>query len=249
MPPSPQPFPVRFELKMATDAHGYCIKQAEVNGWRRFDSVTARESIDLAAANDLATCYLAVEHRGVMAEVHFAEADIGGPGARRYAFAGVTALRAGIQRVYRLATSLPDGHLHDFLAYTRTLPRATDAERLTVQRLGQGIFRQPLLAYRDHRCRLTGIAEAAMLRTSRIKPRADCASDEERLDVHNGLLFSSLGDAAFDAGWVSFRDSGDMINTARLSRAAYGRLTDSETRYRLPLLTIATWNGQAVARK
>ena len=37
------------------------------------------------------------------------------------------------------------------------------------------------------------------LRTTKWCPRPDC-NDEQRLDVHNGLLLSALWDAAFDSG-------------------------------------------------
>ena len=39
-----------------------------------------------------------------------------------------------------------------------------------------------------------------MLRASHSVPWAACASDAERLDVHNGLLLAAHWDAAFDAG-------------------------------------------------
>jgi putative restriction endonuclease len=50
-------------------------------------------------------------------------------------------------------------------------------------------------------------------------PWADC-SDEQRLDVHNGLLLSALWDAAFDQGLVSFADDGTARASASLSAAA-----------------------------
>ena len=50
------------------------------------------------------------------------------------------------------------------------------------------------------------------------------SADEERLDVHNGLLLSSLWDAAFDAGWVGFCESGDVMYGKGLGEAARGVL-------------------------
>jgi len=47
---------------------------------------------------------------------------------------------------------------------------------------------------------MTGITDPALLRASHIKLWAACASDAERLDVHNSLLLSSFWDAAFDRG-------------------------------------------------
>jgi len=48
-------------------------------------------------------------------------------------------------------------------------------------------------------------------------PWPDC-SDEQRLDVHNGLLLSVLWDAAFDCGLVSFADDGTVLASPELSQ-------------------------------
>ena len=114
-------------------------------------------------------------------------------------------------RVYELAVSLPDAPLQEFLHQTKGLPKTTEAERLLIQRVGQNIFRERLMAYWQGRCPLTGIADKALLRASHIKPWKDCDSDAERLDVHNGLLLSALWDAAFDSGLVSFDDAGKPL--------------------------------------
>src|SRR5438105_12314738 len=107
-----------------------------------------------------------------------------------------------------------------FRAATRDLPRTTEAERLVVQRVGQDVFRQALLAYCGGRCPLTGITDLQLLRASHIVPWAKCESDDKRLDVHNGLLLSALWDAAFDAGLVSFADDGTAVTTPRLTIAS-----------------------------
>jgi HNH endonuclease len=92
-----------------------------------------------------------------------------------------------------------------FRARTANLPQTTEAERLVIQRVGQDVFREALLDYWGGRCPLTGITEPALLRASHIRPWAGC-TDEQRLDVHNGLLLSALWDAAFDRGLISFAD-------------------------------------------
>lgn len=88
-----------------------------------------------------------------------------------------------------------------------------------VQRIGQDIFRDALMTYCGGCCPLTGISEPALLRASHIVPWADCG-DEQRLDVHNGLLLSALWDAAFDKGLVSFTDDGRPLVAPTLSHAA-----------------------------
>ena len=78
-------------------------------------------------------------------------------------------------------------------------PCTTEAERWVIQRIGQDVFRSALMDYWNGRCPLTGITDPALLRASHIVPWSDC-NDEQRLDVHNGLLLSALWDAAFDCG-------------------------------------------------
>jgi hypothetical protein len=81
------------------------------------------------------------------------------------------------------------------------------------------MFRAALMDYWDSRWPLTGITDPALLRASRIIPWSDC-SDEQRLDVHNGLLLSALWDAAFDQGLVSFADDGTPLFGPNLSETA-----------------------------
>jgi hypothetical protein len=122
--------------------------------------------------------------------------------------------------VYRLSMSLPAAPLSRFEAESRSMPRATEAERLMVQRVGQGVFRDALMKYWDHRCPLTGITEEALLRASHIVAWSECDSDAHRLDVHNGILLSALWDAAFEKGLVSFADNGTPIASLILNASA-----------------------------
>jgi hypothetical protein len=138
-------------------------------------------------------------------------------------------LHDAVDRVYKLAVSLPTAPLDRFRAKTVGLPRNTEAERLVVQRIGQDIFREALLDYWSGRCPLTGITEAELLRASHIIPWADC-TDEQRLDVHNGLLLSALWDAAFDKGLVSFADNGVPLASENLSAAARSALRFDKAR-------------------
>lgn len=130
-----------------------------------------------------------------------------------------------VRRAWQLARSLPDEPLVAFQKQTAALPRATEAERLVVERVGQNIFRERLLEYWQGRCAVTGLAEPALLRASHIKPWADCATDAERLDVFNGLLLAPHLDAAFDAGFITIDDGGAVVVSPALraeSRALLG---------------------------
>jgi predicted restriction endonuclease len=108
----------------------------------------------------------------------------------------------------RWVSACPTRRYWEFKIAVADLPRTTEAERLVVQRIGQDIFRARLMVYWQGRCPLTGISDPALLRASHIIPWAECESDAQRLDVHNGLLLSALWDAAFDAGLVGFDDDG-----------------------------------------
>lgn len=158
-----------------------------------------------------------MSHPGVAAELGSPAPQ---PGAARFAFAGLDGLYAALDRAWRLARSLPTVPLAEFRQQSAGLPRTTEAERLTVQRVGQGVFRRALLDYWGGRCPLTGITDPALLRAAHIVPWAACRDDAQRLDMHNGLLLSALWDAAFDAGLVAFADDGAVLAAPGLSAVA-----------------------------
>ena len=121
-----------------------------------------------------------------------------------------------MRRAFQLARALPDEPLKAFLDKTAGLPRTKEAERLVVQRVGQEVFRDRLLDYWEGRCAITGLGVPELLRASHIKPWADCASDVERLDVFNGLLLAPHLDAAFDAGFFTVENTGDVVVSVML---------------------------------
>lgn len=133
---------------------------------------------------------------------------------------GMPALYDLLRRAFQLSRSLPDELLQRFEAQTRTLPRSTEVERLTVQRVGQDIFRDGLLEYWDGRCAVTGLAVPALLRASHIKPWAHCERDDERLDIWNGLLLAPHLDAVFDQGLVTVSDDGALVMSPALGAEA-----------------------------
>lgn len=222
---SPQGFIVAQECGKAAWQNGYRRPLGEQGGWSRFGSTTAMGSIYLASAGDSGPWCLALDHGGVIAELGLPPSDVAGPGLARFAFTKLSELYAVLPRVYDLAVSLPDAPLETFVRATKDLPRTTEAERLVIQRVGQGIFRERLVSYWGGRCPLTGIIEPELLRASHIKPWAKCDSDAERLDVHNGVLLSALWDAAFDAGLVTFEDDGTPRFAPSLRAEAMARLT------------------------
>lgn len=86
---------------------------------------------------------------------------------------------------------------------------ATTRQKLIDARLGQGKFRKDLIEFWSS-CAVTGVNVMQVLRASHIKPWY-ASTNEERLDPYNGLLLCANIDALFDAGLISFADSGFMV--------------------------------------
>ena len=221
---APQSFVVREECEKAAFQNGFRRILGENQGWAAFASTTARGAIHLAAAGIHGPWFLALDHVGIIAELGLPATAMPGPGKARFAFASLGDLYAALSRGYALGISLPDAPLREFENRVAGLPRTTEAERLVVQRIGQDIFRARLMDYWQRRCPLTGITDPALLRASHIIPWAECESDAERLDVHNGLLLSALWDAAFDRALVTFDDEGNPQLASSLSEQARAEL-------------------------
>jgi putative restriction endonuclease len=129
-----------------------------------------------------------------------------GTGAQGYAFHLPPRAEALLLRELGLGVvdQVVGGHLD------AVLPDQTVREAIVQARVGQGQFRDDVLAIWRHRCAVTGMAIRELVRASHIKPwRA--ANNRERLDPYNGLALSPNYDAAFDRGIVSFRDDGRVL--------------------------------------
>jgi hypothetical protein len=217
---NPPGFVVRTEAQKAAWDNGFRLERGVEHGWLHYASTTAPGSVWIAGASLRGPWLLSLDHQGVSAELKgLPPAPVEGPGIGTFMFETLTQLHAALERTYKLAASLPDVPLARFRAKTAGLPRTTEAERLVIQRIGQDIFREALMDYWGARCPMTGIMDPALLRASHIVPWSEC-SDDQRLDVHNGLLLSALWDAAFDKGLVSFSDHGKPLASPRLSEVA-----------------------------
>jgi putative restriction endonuclease len=129
-----------------------------------------------------------------------------------------------VRRAFQLSRTLPNQLLHTFQETTALLPRATEAERLVVQRIGQDLFRDGLLDYWEGQCAITGLCVRELLRASHIKPWAACPTDVERLDIFNGLLLAPHLDAAFDRGLLTFDPDGTALLSAQIPGDQWRRL-------------------------
>ena len=214
---------IETEATKAAFQNGYQRRLGWQNGWGQFASTTIPGTIFVGAASPSGP-YLLSQNQ---------------PGAALQTLPTLTALHASISWIYDNPTPI----LEAFTALTAPLPKATEAERLVVQRIGQDLFRAALMTRWNSRCPLTGITDPALLRASHIIPWAACETDAERLNPDNGLLLSALWDAAFDKGLVSFNDEGAPIFSKHLSAAAQDQLNWKATiTLTPPQQTRLTWH-------
>ena len=112
-------------------------------------------------------------------------------------------------------------------ALNRTLSRVPATERTAIvkARIGQSVFRAQLDARSGGACEVTGIRDRDLLRASHIRPWSECKTDNQRLDADNGVLLTSLWDAAFDSGLVTFTAEGVATPSSSLSKQGLAALS------------------------
>src|SRR6266487_316274 len=91
----------------------------------------------------------------------------------------------------------------------------TERDAVIKSRVGQGRFRTNLIEMWGE-CSVTGCQVIDILKASHIKPWR-FSTNTERLDLYNGLLLLPNLDALFDLGLISFKDSGEILISKRLS--------------------------------
>lgn len=169
----------------------------------------------------------------------------------------IDALVELLRRAAELSLALPDQAAQTFRERAKTVldrlaREGTEVERLVRQRVGQDVFREALLDYWGGACAVTGLALPDVLRASHAKPWADCTSDEDRLNVFNGLLLVAHIDALFDRGLVTFGVGGDMVIATRLTAgqlASLGLSSKLRLRWLAPEhMTFLQWHRDHVFR-
>lgn len=99
--------------------------------------------------------------------------------------------------------------------FSKDLP-ATTKEQLIHARLGQGKFRQNVIAtWKGERCAVTGISLTEVLIASHIIPWSE--SENLRLEGTNGILLCSHLDRLFDRYLISFSSEGCIVFSKNLS--------------------------------
>ena len=203
--------------KFALD-QGFSIPLGESDGWLCFQAHAA--SVRLALTTDNAgRFFVGTSHRGVGSELssELTPAPYAHEEFDCFIASSSSDLFRIIGRIWALARALPNEPLAEFERLLREPPSSTEVERLRKERIGQNVFRSALMDYWEKSCAVTGVQNPTLLRASHIVPWVTCESDEERLNVHNGLLLVATLDAAFDAGLISFDDNGLILISEKVS--------------------------------
>ncbi|MEL7146055.1 MAG: HNH endonuclease [Bacteroidota bacterium] len=129
-------------------------------------------------------------------------------------------IRTGIKFFFKRAAiqyhQIPDElQMSRFVAeptelYGFSAPNSTERSGLVKSRVGQGAYRKSILHRWSYKCAVTEFRNTKILIASHIVPWCD-ASDDQRLDVDNGILLSPDFDALFDKQLISFENNGKII--------------------------------------
>jgi predicted restriction endonuclease len=90
----------------------------------------------------------------------------------------------------------------------------TEGERVVRVRYAQDFFRRTVLAAYNMRCCISGIPVPGLLIASHILPWSKYPA--QRINPHNGLCLSTLHDAAFDKGLITFDEDNRLVLSKRL---------------------------------
>ena len=236
-------FAVRTILEKAAVDNGFSIDHGIIDGWLIWEAHAAPARLCLTETES--GYGIGTDHIGAMRDIEGQSGKLSTapPGFCAVQVKNTEALDAAAGTIWRLARSLPDEPLRRFRTRLREPTGATEVERLRKERIGQDVFREALMLFWDGACAVTGVRHPRLLRASHIVPWAECESDAERLNVHNGLLLAAHLDAAFDAHLITFGADGQIrfgthlsetdIIASGLSPEMRLRRTDPETEIRL----------------
>ena len=211
---------LRNRLEKSALDQGFSIPLGESDGWLVFQAHAVPTRLVLSS--DAEGRYLVgTSHRGVGSELsdELQTAAIAHDGFDCFIAPSSSDLFRIIGRIWSLARSLPNEPLAEFERLLKEEHSTTEVERLRKERIGQNVFRSALMDYWEKSCAVTGVQHPTLLRASHIIPWATCESDEERLNVHNGLLLVATLDAAFDAGLITFEDDGRILISNTLTES------------------------------
>ncbi len=102
-------------------------------------------------------------------------------------------------------------------------PNVTERTGLVTSRVGQGAYRKRIIHRWEYKCAVTGFDKLDILIASHIVPWSE-STDNERLDVNNGLILSPTYDALFDRHLISFERNGKIILSDKIENQAYKKI-------------------------
>lgn len=108
----------------------------------------------------------------------------------------------------------------DQAVYGNNTPNETERKGLVTSRVGQGAYRKSILFRWDFKCAITNYSKKEILIASHIVPWNE-STDNERLDVNNGILLSPIYDALFDKHFIGFENNGKIILSDTLRKTNY----------------------------
>ena len=103
------------------------------------------------------------------------------------------------------------------------LPTVTERAGLVTSRVGQGAYRKRIIHRWEYKCAVTNFNKLDILIASHIIPWSK-ATDQERLDVNNGLLLSPTYDALFDKHLITFDSKGKIQLSDQIELSAYQKI-------------------------
>lgn len=107
--------------------------------------------------------------------------------------------------------------------YEINIPNQTERRGLVTSRVGHGAYRKRIIHRWEYKCAVTGFDKLNILIASHILPWAT-ADDNQRLDVHNGILLSPTYDALFDKHLISFENTGKIILSDSIEMQAFNKI-------------------------
>lgn len=107
--------------------------------------------------------------------------------------------------------------------YGIIFPNETERKGLVTSRVGQGAYRKRIIHRWEYKCAVTGFDKLNILIASHILPWAE-ADDNQRLDVHNGILLSPTYDALFDRHLISFENNGKILLSDSIEFQAFQKI-------------------------
>lgn len=99
---------------------------------------------------------------------------------------------------------------------SQKVPEGYNKEVTAKARVGQGKFRQDVMALWNEKCAVTGLDIKMLLTASHILPW-QLSNPHQKVDKFNGLALSPNIDKLFDKGFISFDDKGKILIKGSLS--------------------------------